>query len=179
MKLFRHPISMPNRNTVAMALFFGLCAFAIVKSNAMLLIGTTGTYTDPREVFTILGSALTGPIGGLIIGFFAGIGIPEGKWLASVLAHQIACLMIGFGYKKFLFPHGNPWLFFLKWTLMVLGYYLVLLAPAFVIFNTILYNETISYLSIISGIHYEILFSIIFPLIALLILPERYKQPVW
>ena len=87
-------------NTLFTALFFGLCAFIIVKSNAIVQIGNTGTYTDLREIFTILGSSLTGPWGGLIIGFFAGVAIPGGKWLASVLAHQIACVLVGIFYKN-------------------------------------------------------------------------------
>ena len=62
---------------------------------------------------------------------------------------------------------------------MVLIYYFFILAPGFVLFNSLLYHNTIPYLSIIEGILYEVIFSILFPFTALLILPERYKQPMW
>lgn len=179
MKPIIKPLPLPIRINLFIALFFGLCAFVIVKSNAMVQIGNTGTYTDPREIFTILGSSLTGPWGGLIIGFFAGVGIPGGKWLASVLAHQIACVLVGIAYKKFIFPMGNPFFFFIKWTGMVLSYYYLLLAPGFVLLNALLYQENLSYLNIIEGILFEVLFSVFFPFIVLLILPDRYKQPLW
>ena len=173
------PLPFTIRTNLITALFFGLCAFVIVKSNAIVQIGNSGTYTDPREIFTILGSVLTGPLGGLIIGFFAGVGVPGGKWLASVLAHQIACVLVSLLYKKFISPIGNQWIFFFKWSGMVLVYYLIFLAPAFVLLNLILYHENLSYITIIKGIVFEVLFTAIVPFIVFLILPGKYKQPLW
>jgi hypothetical protein len=112
MKLLKSPLPLPIRNILITALFFGLCAYVIGKSNDIVQIGNTGTYTDPREIFTILGSSLTGPWGGLIIGFFSGVGIPAVKWQASGLTHLIGCVLVDLAYKIFMIPVGNQWTFF-------------------------------------------------------------------
>ena len=67
---------------LAIALFFGAAALAIVLGGLTIPIAGTEVVTDPRELFTVLGAALTGPVGGLIIGLLAGIAEPDvgGRW---------------------------------------------------------------------------------------------------
>ena len=66
------------------------------------VVGTEVANIDPREVFVTLGSAFTGPVGGIVIGFFGGV---SSLALATVVAHMVAGLVIGFLYK----PVYNRW----------------------------------------------------------------------
>jgi hypothetical protein len=112
MKLLKPPLPLPIRNNLIPALLFGLCAFFIVKSTAIVHIGNTGTFIDLREIFSIAGGSLNVPWGGLIIGFFACVVIPAVKWQASGLTHLIGCVLVDLAYKIFMIPVGNQWTFF-------------------------------------------------------------------
>ena len=53
---------------------FGFGAAAFLVRWAGLTIPIIGEVNiDPREMFVTLGAALTGPVGGLVIGFLAGL----------------------------------------------------------------------------------------------------------
>ena len=78
-----------------MAAVFGAAALAIVVAGLTIPIPGTGVVTDPREIFTTTGAALTGPFGGVIIGILAGIREPGGIVLASLLAHISGGLWMG------------------------------------------------------------------------------------
>ena len=67
-----------NLQVLLVSAAFGLAALAIVAASLTLPIPGTGVVTDPREVLTTTGAALTGPVGGLVIGILAGIREPGG-----------------------------------------------------------------------------------------------------
>ena len=50
--------------TLSIATAFGLAALAIVEAEFTIPIVGTGVVTDPREIFTVIGASLTGPLGG-------------------------------------------------------------------------------------------------------------------
>ena len=92
-------LSLTVVRTLLPATALGLAALAIVVSGLTIPIPGTGVVTDPREIFTTTGAALTGPLGGIVIGILAGIGEPGGLMLASLLAHVSGGLWMGFSYK--------------------------------------------------------------------------------
>lgn len=79
---------------IIVAAVFGLVALAIVLAGFIIPMPGTEVVTDPREIFVTLGSALTGPIGAVIIGILAGIAEPGGISLASLLGHIIGALVL-------------------------------------------------------------------------------------
>ena len=65
---FRWPIS---KKIIATALIFGAATLTITEMGFMIpVIGSTA-HTDPRELFLTLGAALSGPIGGIVIGLMS------------------------------------------------------------------------------------------------------------
>ena len=85
-----------NLKAVIVSVVFGLAAMATVVAHLTLPIPGTGVVTDPREVFTTTGAALTGPVGGVVIGLLAGFREPGGLVWASLLAHISGGLWMGF-----------------------------------------------------------------------------------
>ena len=98
-------ISLPSATIPVVAAVFGAAALAIVVAGLTIPIPGTGVVTDPREIFTTTGAALTGPFGGVVIGILAGIREPGGIELASLLAHIAGGLWMGFSYKKLVREH--------------------------------------------------------------------------
>ena len=177
---------------------FGAAALAIVVAGLTIPIPGTGVVTDPREIFTTTGAALTGPFGGVVIGILAGIREPGGIALASLLAHISGGLWMGFSYKKLIYEHTQmPWSI-LGWAAIVLAYYYVIIIPGFVIglylFYPAIYAEEygegasllrsyaelgIGYGERGAGVLPEALLTTLITTLAFLALLRRYRRPLW
>jgi hypothetical protein len=184
MEEVKKPLLTPRQ--IGMAAAFGGAALAIVLAGITFPIPGTVVVTDPREPFTTIGSALTGPIGGLVIGFLAGIAEP-GIPLASLLAHIVGCLYMGFAYKKLVYTRlGALWMKLVGWAILVLIYYFVVVVPLFVVGIWIFYPaETggeafLTLLGVLEvGAVPEAVLTTIFTTIIMGIIPERLRRPVW
>jgi LytS/YehU family sensor histidine kinase len=75
--------SLISRTALIVAAVFGVAALLVVIAGLHVPIPGTEVVTDPRELFTTLGSGLTGPVGALLIGILAGIMEPGGLAPAS------------------------------------------------------------------------------------------------
>jgi hypothetical protein len=170
---------------IVVALIFGGVALVIVVAGLHLPIPGTGVVTDPRELFTTIGSALTGPIGGVIIGTMAGIMEPDGIGAASILAHVAGCLWMGFTYKKLVY--GRPQ-FAVR--LLVIAYYMIVVIPGFVIgialFYPAYYTEGFgdislfqAYLALAGGAIPETIFTTVATTLVMIALPRKYQKPLW
>ena len=126
-------IPLPSAKSLVVAALFGAAALGIVVAGLTIPIPGTGVVTDPREIFTTTGAALTGPVGGVVIGILAGIREPGGIALASLLAHISGGLWLGFAYRKLVHEPTQMPLSILAWAAIVLAYYYVLVIPGFVI----------------------------------------------
>ena len=124
---------------LAVSAAFGLAALAVVLAGLTLPIPGTGVVTDPRELFTTTGAALTGPVGGVLIGVLAGIREPTGGVFASILAHVSGGLWMGFAYKSLVHRSLRVPYSFLGWAFLVLVYYYVFVIPGFVIGQAVFY----------------------------------------
>lgn len=175
---------------IVVALVFGVVALVIVAAGLHLPIPGTGVVTDPRELFTTIGSALTGPIGGVIIGAMAGILEPDGIAAASVLAHVAGCLWMGFTYKKLVYERPQFVVRLLGWALLVIAYYVVVVIPGFVIgialFHPAYYLEGFggvslvqAYLALAGGAIPETAFTTIATMLVMIALPRKYQKPLW
>jgi len=161
---------------------FGLVALSTVLAGMHLPIPGTGVVTDPREIFTTFGAALSGPVGGLIIGFLAGVAEPGGIALASIFAHILGGLWMGFAYKKLYKRLEMPALL-LGWAGLIMAYYFVFVVSGFVIGLNLFYGDATSiissYATIAKGVVWELGIVVIVSTLALLALPKKYLRPLW
>jgi len=168
---------------LVVGLIFGAIALAVVLGGLHIEIPGTGVVTDPRELFTTFGSALSGPIGGLIIGAFAGIAEPGGIPLASLLGHIAGCLWMGFAYKKLVYKKLSGYMMFLGWFATILVYYYVVVVPGFTVGLVLFYNEPTPilqlYLSLATGVIPEAFLTSIVTTLALFAIPKIYRKPLW
>lgn len=189
-----HPFS---AKVVAIALAFGAVALVIVIAELFIPIPGTGVVTDPREIFTTLGAALTGPVGGLIIGILAGIGeafigAPADRIpLASLLAHVVGGLWMGWAYKKLVFNRMQMPMLVLGWAALVVVYYFVFAIPGFVVGQSLFYPDQYvafygegaslieAYLTLSQGVVPEALITTLITSLVIVALPRRYRRPLW
>ena len=194
-------IPLPSAKILVVAALFGGAALAVVVAGLTIPIPGTGVVTDPREIFTTTGAALTGPFGGVLIGILAGIREPGGIALASLLAHISGGLWMGISYKKLVHEHTQMPLSILGWAAIVLAYYYVIVIPGFVIGLDLFYPATFAeeygegaslfraYAEL--GIGYgergaggagvlpEALLTTLITTLAYLALLRRYRRPLW
>ncbi len=125
---FRWPIS---KKIIVTALIFG-AATLIIEEMGFQTPVLGAAHTDPRELLITIGAALTGPIGGVIIGlmsipWFTGL---NGPYFPTLVAHVMAGLFIGITYKKLVYQRMDlPWLLF-GWAGLVIVYYYLMLIPS-------------------------------------------------
>jgi hypothetical protein len=178
-----------SRSQLLTAISFGLIVLAIVAARLTIPLAT-GLVTDPRELFTTIGSSLTGPVGGLLIGVMAGILEPGGIWAASVLAHVAGCLWMGIVYKKLIYERfGNSPMRLALWPLLVVIYYVVFVIPGFIIgmavFHPASYQDGYgsssiieAYLATVPLVGPEIVMTSVVTTIVMAVLPKRFRKPL-
>jgi hypothetical protein len=177
--------------TLAVALLFGVFALLIVVAGLTLPIAGTRVVTDPREIFTMLGAALTGPLGGAIIGALAALREPEGMQLPSLLAHVPACVWVGWAYKRLVYERfGMPALLG-AWFVLVLSAYALFLVPGFVIGARLFRPEAYvgaygegtavltAYLQLVRLAAPEALITAALTTLVLVAIPRRRRRPLW
>jgi hypothetical protein len=171
-----------NMTTLIVAFAFGLVALGIVLVGFIIPIPGTEIVTDPREIFVTLGSALTGPIGALIIGFLAGIAEPGGIPLASLLGHIAGALWMAFSYKKLVYERLEMPGRLLGWAVLVVVYYYLFVVPGFVIGLALFYGEADPiglYKALAAGVVTEAIITTVVTTLVWLALPRAYQKPLW
>ena len=183
MEAGRRPLLSARQIGVAAA--FGGAALAIVLAGITIPIPGTPVVTDPREIFTTTGASLTGPVGGIVIGILAGIAEP-GIPLASLLAHIVGGIYNGFVYKilSWRFRENNVARLAL-WAVQVLGYYVVVVVPLFVVGLVVFYPdpEYGGFFALLGALEAgalpEAILTTTVTTIIMAALPERYRRPLW
>jgi hypothetical protein len=178
-----------NIKAVIVSVVFGLAALALVAAQLTLPIPGTGVVTDPREVFTTTGAALTGPVGGILIGVLAGIREPGGLVWASMLAHISGGLWMGLSYKHLVHNRLKMPAMLGGWAALVLGYYYVFVIPGFVIGQAFFYpgNESLgdgralvqAYVALARGASPEAFLTLLVTTLVFYALPRRHRRPLW
>jgi len=170
---------------VGVAAAFGGAALAVVLAGLTIPIPGTPVVTDPREIFTTIGASLTGPIGGIVIGILAGIAEP-GIPLASLLAHIVGGIYNGFMYKNLSWrSNENKGRSLVLWALQVIGYYVLIVVPLFVVGVMMFYPDPangtfFAFLTTLeASVIPELIFTTTVTTIIMAALPERYRRPLW
>ena len=173
------------------ALVFGLAALVLVIAVLTIPIPGTGVVTDPREIFTTTGAALTGPVGGVLIGVLAGIREPGGVIYASLLAHIAGALWMGLAYKKLVYRHLDMPVICVGWIVLVLVYYYAFVIPGFVIGQSLFYPQGFiesygagtslarAYAILGLGALPEALLTTLVTTLVFIALPRRLRRPLW
>ena len=177
--------SLLSARQIGVAAAFGGAALAVVLAGLTIPVPGTPVVTDPREVFTTTGAALTGPIGGIVIGLLAGIAEP-GIPLASLLAHIIGALWSGWAYKNlsWRFRQNNGTRLAL-WVVQVVVYYVVFVVPLFSLGVILFYPDPAngSFFGLLAtleaGVVPEMIFTSVVTTIIMASLPERFRRPLW
>lgn len=178
-----------NLRAMIVSVVFGLAALVVVVAQLTLPIPGTGVVTDPREVFTTTGAALTGPVGGIVIGILAGFREPGGLVWASLLAHISGGLWMGLSYKHLVYSRLEMPSMLGGWAALVLGYYYVFVIPGFVIGQAFFYpgRESIAdagalvqpYFALARGASPEAFLTLFVTTLVLCALPRRHRRPLW
>ena len=178
-----------NLKALLVAAAFGLAALALVVAELTLPIPGTGVVTDPREVFTTTGAALTGPLGGIVIGILAGIREPGELVWASLFAHILGGLWMGVSYKHLVYKRLKMPAMLAGWAALVLAYYYVFVIPGFVIGQAFFYpgREPVAdvtalirvYSLLAQGVVPEALLTVLVTTLVFSALPRRHRRPLW
>jgi hypothetical protein len=182
--------SLFSPKTLLISIVFGVLALAVVLGGLHIPIPGTGVVTDPRELFTTIGSSLSGPVGGVLIGILAGIAEPGGIALASLLGHIAGCLFLGLAYKKLVYERLKVPLLYLGWFGLIFVYYFVLVVPGFAVGIAAFYPEAYAesfgemsvyqaYLALAQGAMWETLLTASITTLAMIAMPKRHRQPLW
>ena len=170
---------------VGVAAAFGGAALAVVLAGLTIPIPGTPVVTDPREIFTNIGASLNVPIGVIVIGILDGIAEP-GIPLASLLAHIVGGIYNGLVYKNLSWRFNqNKVQSLVLWVLQVIGYYVLVVVPLFVVGLMMFYPDPEygtfwAFLGTLeASVIPELTFTAIVTTIIMAALPERFRRPLW
>ena len=173
------------------AIIFGLASLFTIVSGVHFYLPGTSAISDPREIFNSLGAAITGPIGGFIIGFLSTFFGPASNLkFYNIIQHLISAIWIGWAYKKLVYEkYRMPNLVF-GWLFLIFVYYFISYLPGLIIlhfmFNS-LFQEFVggpltlwqAIIKLYSGWMPEIIFTTFYTTLVLIALPEKYRRPLW
>jgi len=175
---------------LAIALPFGLAAFLCVYGGLAIYIPGTQVITNPREIFVVLGAALTGPVGALLIGVLAGSYDPvSGLYPVTIAAHVAGALWMAFAYKKLASKKLSSWLFLPAWVGLIAIYYFAAIIPVLVfgtgqftgLFARIFPDCTPgqALLNLCVSIWPELILTALVTAMFLALLPKKSRIPLW
>lgn len=166
-----------------LASLFGLAALLVLRAGLTVPIPGTNVVMDPREVFVTIGSALTGPLGGIVCGALAGVGAPGGVASASMLAHISGGLWMGVAYKVLVYERQKMPAMLLGWAGLILVYYYLVLMPGFILGVKFFSGQSIvlteMYLRLAKGALPEVIVTLLVTCLILLVMPKRARRPLW
>ena len=180
-----------NKRNLLLALVFGVIGFLIIYLELFFVIPGTSIITDPRELFVIIGSALTGPIGGAIVGALSSIYDPTPDIRIYVMIqHIIGGFLFGLLYKKLVYEKAAMPFFIVRWIFLVFCYYFIFYIPAFAvtflidkeIFKILVHADSSFFDSLIflyKSLLPEFIFTTAFTALIFIALPQRYRKPLW
>jgi PAS domain S-box-containing protein len=186
--IFRRIVTVPG---LVLAVAAGVVAHALIQWGVRLPVAGTAFYTDPREVFMMLGAALSGPVGAAILSVFLGSASGAPGFIPyRVFAYLVSGILAAMGYRSLL-QRRLPVLWMVSlWMALIPVYYGVTLVLAIgvpYLVDHAVYVEVFgdtrplrdSVVFMAGVIRYEVLFTAIATTIFWLSLPWRYRKPLW
>lgn len=191
MKLFDRIKNIIPLKTLLIAIIAGTASLISIATNVHFYIPGTNALSDSREIFNSLGAAITGPIGGFIIGTISCLISPSDELkLYIIFQHWMSAVWIGWAYKKLVYekltlPH-LAW----GWILLILVYYIPSYIPVYFInyfFFPEVYQSFVggaippveALLKLYEGWIPEIIFTTLYTTLVIVALPDSYRKPRW
>ena len=173
------------------AFVFGAVALATILAKLHIQIPGTEIVTDPREIFVLLGAAITGPIGGIVVGLLASLGDPNPQHIPYIAAnHVLGAVWVGWAYRRLVFERLRMPALAVGWFGIVCSYYFLCPIPVVAFtraalpsyFLTIVPHEgslweTLSLMY--SGWTLEFVLTSVVTTTALAALPGNLRRPIW
>lgn len=154
----------------------------LVKQNIVIPILGSNAHSDPREISTIIGSALGGPPAAIIIGFLSGLPTQPNIRFASIFAHILSALFVSLIYNYFLYKFKSYKFLFL-WAITVAGNFYLVLIPSYLlgllIFHTPPQTFLSQYLIIANGAKLEFFYTVLFTTAFIGALPKNLRKPIF
>jgi hypothetical protein len=188
-KTYTSPIS---KTALLTALGFGLAALLVRAANLRIPVVGTHVVSDPRELFVILGAALSGPIGGVLCGLMANNWFNEDSiaLISDCSAHILGGLWMGLAYKNLVYARLKMPSLLLGWVGLVFVYYYLVVIPIFIgvtytflpalvkpLFGALSFGQ--AYTAFAQAATPEFAITVIITAIILAILPPKYRRPLW
>ncbi|MBN1370939.1 MAG: hypothetical protein JW987_03185 [Anaerolineaceae bacterium] len=169
---------------LSIAAVAGLVAFTFVILEITVPIPGLNVITDPREVVVILGAAISGPIGAILVGVLAGAAVPGGNALASIISHSLAGVCISLAYRHLTrLLHRSTFRFSVLWTISVAAYFYAILMPIFILTHNLYHPEPYDfwpvYATIARGALWEAVGTMFITTAVMVVSPRRYRRPLW
>jgi PAS domain S-box-containing protein len=180
-----------NKKIFFISIIFGLIALIVIVTDIFFTIPGTNLLTDPREIFVTIGAAITGPIGGILIGILASIYDPTKDLVFYItFQHIIGAFLTALFYKKLIYEKLAMPAFLLGWGLLMFCYYFIFYLPGFTFvyfffpdfYKLIVQGEFSFFESLIrifNGWIPEFLFTTILTSLIFIGLPEKFRKPLW
>ncbi|KAF0151881.1 MAG: multi-sensor hybrid histidine kinase [Ignavibacteria bacterium] len=178
-------------NALIIALIAGSISLISIYANVHFYIPGTNVLSDAREIFNSLGAAISGPVGGFIIGTISCLISPsEEIKFYIIFQHWVSAVWIGWAYKKLIFEKMKMPELILGWFFLILVYYFITYLPGYFItyfFFPNVYHSLVggelppveTLLKLFRGWVPEIIFTSIYTSLVIIALPNRFRKPLW
>lgn len=169
----------------------GLISLFSIYIDVHFYIPGTNVLSDAREIFNSLGAAISGPIGGFIIGTISCLISPTDELRFYIIfQHWMSAIWIGWAYKKLVYEKMKLPKLAIGWVLLIIIYYGPTYLPGYFFtyfFFPDLYNSLIgsnlspfeALLNLYKGWLPEIIFTSIYTTLLIVALPDSYRKPRW
>jgi PAS domain S-box-containing protein len=172
---------------ILLAALFGLAIRLSLWFGFSVSVPGVVNQLDTREVLLILGASLLGPWGGALIGLFSSLEA-QIRWLPTI-THMVLGCWAGWFYYRFVFRRSTLWGMLASWLGLIVTYYFFIYALVLVVtmewFPNLLLGtwtpeslET-GMLSAVRALALEFVFTLLMTTMILLMMPERYRMPMW
>jgi PAS domain S-box-containing protein len=174
-----------------LAIIFGLIKLLTVYLGIRVYLpGSIGS-TDPGEIFNLIGAAITGPAGGIIISIISIIKVSQPDFRIYIfITHLVSIVFIGIAYKKLLYERYDMPLFSIVWLALILIYYFlsveVMNSLYYFFYPSLYYKLAGANISLLQSmlnnfLNYlpEIFLTAVITTLILIALPDKYRKPLW
>jgi PAS domain S-box-containing protein len=187
----REPTNLFSTRLFLIAVVFGCTALAVILAGFFSQIPGTNSVTDPGDVLILIGAALTGPIGGFVIGALAGLADPILGLHPYVMAsHIVGAMWVGWAYKMLVHDRIRMPLMLLGWLAISFVYYFVCPVPVVLVTRYFLpeyfaqvFPEPRPLFSTLMVLFQRLTVSFALSTAVssavLLVLPRRARSPIW
>lgn len=173
------------------SLIIGCISLISIYANVYFYIPGTNVLSDAREIFNSIGAAITGPVGGFIIGTISCLIAPSEEIKFYIMfQHWVSAVWIGWAYKNLVYEKLNMPGLILGWLFLMLVYYGPIYLPGYFtayFFFPNVYQSLVggqlppveTLVKLYKGWVPEFVFTTLYTTLVIIALPDRFRRPQW